>query len=196
MLMSSCSARARINCAPRLETSATSPATKRRVGVSPRRRSSLMRLEASVVTPGSEAFLRPGRPPVGHADAVAAFRAIGSDRDDLDAFRACLERTDRGRSDPHDIPRAQVDDVVVQLDPARPAHHEICLLLLAVAVAHSAVVAGPVAEVADSEVLRIEVTPREPHFDLGAAVSRRVLDLLQIDLRITGHSLAPLHRGL
>ena len=39
------------------------------------------------------------------------------------------------------------------------------------------------------EMFGIEVASRESHLDIGAAIARRVLDLLQVDLRVSGHEL-------
>ena len=88
--------------------------------------------------------------------AVAALGAVGADRDDLEPLGAALEPArDSGRDADH-IPRAQVDDLVVELDLPRAADDDVRLLLLAVAVAERGPVARAVAEVADPEVLGVE----------------------------------------
>ena len=42
-----------------------------------------------------------------HGDAVAAFRPVGADRDELEAVGAAFERADGARRDAHGIPRAE-----------------------------------------------------------------------------------------
>ena len=83
-------------------------------------------------------------------------------RDQLEPVRPGLERAHDVRGDADDVPRAEVDDLVVELDPARAADDDVGLLLLAVAMAERRAEAGAVAEVADAEVLGVDVLAGEP----------------------------------
>ena len=82
--------------------------------------------------------------PAGHArcsvdpgwvyeDAVAAVWAIGADGDQLEAVVSGLERPHRCGVDAHDIPAAELADLVVESDLSGAADDDVGLLLFAVA---------------------------------------------------------------
>src|SRR5439155_1258692 len=119
-------------------------------------------------------------PEVRGRHAVAALGPIGADRDHLEAVGARLERADDLRREADDVPPAQLDDLVVELDPAGAVDDDVHLLLLAVVVPHRRADAGPVAEVADAEMLRIDVLAGEPRLHTWRVVAGRVVDVLEV----------------
>src|SRR5256885_1989230 len=74
------------------------------------------------------------RPAIGHQLTVTALGLGAADGDHLQPIGTCLEATHHVRSDAHDVPLAQLDRLVVELDPPRTADHHIGLLLHPVAV--------------------------------------------------------------
>src|SRR5437764_4801298 len=126
-------------------------------------------------------------PPVLRGDAVAAFRPVGADRDHLETVVAALERAYRARRDANDVPLPQLDDLVVELDATGTADHDVDLFLLAMAVAHRGAEAGAVPEVADSEMLGVEMPAREMRLQPRRVLAGRVVDLLQVCDREVRH---------
>src|SRR3954453_4458940 len=104
-------------------------------------------------------------PAIGHQLTVAALGLGAADGDDLEAIGTGLESAHDVRSDAHDVPLAQLDRLVVELDPARAADHDVGLLLLAVAVPTGGPAARRVAEVADPKLRGVEELAREAAFD-------------------------------
>src|SRR5947209_5952744 len=88
--------------------------------------------------------------------------------------------------DPYHVPLAQLDLLVVEPHRARAADDDVRLLLLSMAVPGRPV-AGPVAEVADAEVLAVQMFARETRLDVVAAVGGAVLEPLEVRVRELGH---------
>src|SRR6476646_3879105 len=91
------------------------------------------------------------RPPVLEHLAVALDMRAG--REQLHPVRAGLELADRGRRDAHDVAGAQVEDLVVDLDPARAVQHDVHLLGLPVAMTEARALARLHPVVADADSL-------------------------------------------
>ena len=72
-----------------------------------------------------------------------------------------LERADDRRRDAHDVPLLELVDLVVELDAAGAADDDVDLFLLAVAVAARRAEVRAVPEVADADVLRVDVRAGE-----------------------------------
>jgi len=78
---------------------------------------------------------------------VAALGAVAADGDEVQAVRGRLRaRANGGRRDTNCVPTAQLDDLVVELDPARASDNDVDLLLLPMAVALLAAETGAGAE--------------------------------------------------
>src|SRR5438105_15817841 len=97
-----------------------------------------------------------------------------AEREQLDSVRATLERADHPRRDADRIERADLDDLVVELDPAGAFQHDVDLLGLVVPVREPLPLAGLDAVVADAGVLGLEL----------ARAQARLLELVVTELRI------------
>src|ERR1700704_563134 len=84
------------------------------------------------------------------------------------------------RTVPHDVPLLEVVDLVIEPDPARAGHHDVRLLLLAVAVGHRRAHAGRVPEMADPEGLRIQVLASEASLDARRPAGGGILEVHQV----------------
>src|SRR3954447_13449988 len=95
------------------------------------------------------------RPPALEHLAIALDVRPGGEQ--LHAVGARLELAHRGRRDAHDVPRAQLDDLLVDLHAAGPGEDDVHLLGLPVAVAEPGSLAGVHAVVADADPVRADV---------------------------------------
>src|SRR5436305_7204876 len=129
------------------------------------------------------------RPAIRHQLAIAALGLGAADGDDLEPIGTSLESAHDVRSDAHDVPLAQLDRLIVELDPPRAADHDVGLLLHLVAVPTGDATFRRVAEVADSQLLGIEELAREAPFD--SLDAGRVLDLHQVLDRIVADEHQP-----
>src|SRR5918912_3674525 len=125
-------------------------------------------------------------PPVLEQLAVAVDVHAGGEQ--LHALGAGLELAHGLGRDADDVPRAQVDDVDVDLDAARPGEDDVHLLDLAVAVAEARALARVHAVVADPDALGADVLAHVARLaDLGHPVLRAdVLDVVDVGLRVSG----------
>src|SRR6185437_3083922 len=79
-----------------------------------------------------------------------------ADNEDLEALRPGLVPSPGTRRDAHCVPLPQLDDLVVELHPATPAHDDIHLLLRLVRVAVRKATVGRDALVAQRGMLQLE----------------------------------------
>ena len=76
--------------------------------------------------------------------------------------------------------------LVVELDAAGAAEHDVDLLLLSVTVTARAAPAGGIAEVADADVLRADLAAGEAGVKGRASLDGLVLELQEVDDRVIG----------
>jgi len=93
------------------------------------------------------------------------------DGDQPEPVAAGFDRAYRRGSDADNVPLPQLVELVVEADPAGAVDDDVGLFLFAVAVCHRGADAGRVAEVADPEMLGVEVFAREATFDPGCALA-------------------------
>src|SRR5881227_2926693 len=112
-------------------------------------------------------------PPVALAIDVFArsLAEIGrADDEDLKALRPGLVASPRTRRDAHRVPFLELDDLVVELHPAAPAHDHVHLLLLLVRVSVRKPIAGRDALVAQAGSLELERLGRQAELQVRRAV--------------------------
>src|SRR3954453_22824201 len=93
--------------------------------------------DSTLTDPSSAAHSRLVGPPVAAAfDVVARILAEvwRADDEDLEAFRPGFVPAPCARRDTHRVPFRELDDLVVDLHPPAPAHHDVHLLLCLVGV--------------------------------------------------------------
>src|SRR5262249_41005061 len=97
------------------------------------------------------------------------------------------------RRDAQDVPLLQLEDLIVQLRATGARDDDVDLLLLAVGVTHTRPETGAVAEVADAELLGVEVLARHPHLHVDTASRGCVVDVLEVLDRVgrAGHRRPP-----
>ena len=120
-------------------------------------------------------------------DPIALLGLGPTDRDDLQPLGPRLERAHNLRRDAHDIPVVELDHLIIEQHPPRPADDHVRLLLLAMAVRHRAAQVRRVAEEADAEVARVEMLAAEAALDPGCSLADGVLDVQEVDGGEAGH---------
>lgn len=114
-------------------------------------------MPATTILPSGWRAAPPPTPSVGPEalDRLFAFAlgTVGADRDQLESRRASLERRHDVRRDAEHVPLTKLDDLLIKPRAARPTDDDVCLLLLAVAVAEWGPDARLIEKVADAEVL-------------------------------------------
>src|SRR5256885_13940201 len=106
-----------------------------------------------------------------------------ADDEDLEALRPGLVASPRTGRDAHRVPFLELDDLVVDLHPAGPAHDHVHLLLLSVRVAVRKAIAGRDALVAQAGFLELERLGRRAELQVRRAVEFRA-DVLKILLDV------------
>src|SRR5215204_3810323 len=125
-------------------------------------------------------------PPVALAIDVFArsLAEIGrADDEELEALRPGLVASPRIGRDAHRVPFLELDDLVVDLHPAAPAHYHVHLLLLFVSVAVRKAIAGRDALVAQAGFLEFERRCCRAELQVRRAVEPRA-EVLQILLDV------------
>src|SRR5207247_2270018 len=153
-------------------------------GVGHRRRAPGLGAQRADTRRGPLARVRP-RAVRGHA--VAALRLVAAHRDEVEAIRARLEGAHDLRGDADDVPLPNVVNLVVEADAAGAAHHDVRLLLLAVAVTARVAHVRRVGEATDAELAGPEVLAAEPTFQAGDPAADGVVDGEQVYDGVVGH---------
>ena len=91
-----------------------------------------------------------------------------------------LEGPDHGRADAHHVPRTQGCTSSSSRTLPEPLEDDVDLLLLAVAVGRAGADSGPVAEVADAQVLGVDVAAGEAAFHSGGPSFHHILEVHQV----------------
>ena len=79
--------------------------------------------------------------------------------------------------DTDDVPPSKIEQLVVELHPSGAAEHDIHLFLLLVAVTSRAAPTRCVTDMADANVIRLDLTAREAGLDRRAPLYRLVLEV-------------------
>jgi hypothetical protein len=118
-----------------------------------------------------------------HRLAVAG--VVGTEGQELQAVRSRLERPRRRGRHADAVQRADVQQLVVELDPTVPAEHDIDLFGLGMAMGERAALAGPQAKEGDAGALSREGLAGHPRFPAVAEAVRRgrIVDRVQVELR-------------
>jgi hypothetical protein len=112
------------------------------------------------------------RPAIAHDLAVAALWLGTADRDQLEAVGTGVEGADDLGGNAHDVPLAQLDRLVVELDATGAGNDDVGLLLDLVNVAVGGDDVGVEALVRDAELGRSEMLAGEADLALGGETGR------------------------
>src|SRR5204863_4398882 len=124
-------------------------------------------------------------PPTGlHLDVLRI--VAGAEGKELDAVRARLDVPHRVTVEANRVPFADLDDLVVDLDPRRATHDDVDLFLCHVLVAERNAEARGERQQAQTERLAADRSPAESRLELGRhpELRRLVLDLSEIRLPV------------
>src|SRR5215472_7277347 len=94
----------------------------------------------------------------------------GTEHQELETIRPGLVASPRAGRDAHHVPLLDLDDLVVELHPAAPAHHQVELFLLSMRMPVGEAIAGRDALIAKAAVLEPERLAGNAELEVRRAV--------------------------